>query len=1703
MHSAVPLMFTLCVLVILAFITPKLEAYTPVVYPTINNVTSLLSYSITKNSDDTRHQWNINCPTSTKVLFIFEIFEMYSAEVQVSQNNNGVDDIIFKCASCGALIPPQFESQMPSVSIVAFGVVDGNALTPSRFTVRFVNKLPISNPALLSLAFKYNMGYAHIVPVLLSNGKLPARTVQTWTINIQNGATSNNIKFALADLLFSAPGCVSKLTIYDSDDPSVRKQLYTGCASTDLIDNWLYSTTGKAYVVLDNSALNQDSFTSFRLTYLGDKGLFNCGSMNNVVDVLTETTAFLSDGSLPTFNNAGAMRYSMDCKWLIQPTEGIVTDTITLVFNWVSLKQGSQVVVYDSHNTSGAVLWDSGQQYYQGGYQGRSVTAPPPIVSSSKSLFVHYKSDGSEDNNYYGFYGEYFLNKPQSKGMGSRMTSLAMSSAVDINLPGKQDTYATNFNYKYVIAPDRIIPGSKITFAINAINLPNAEDTLIIYDGNAVNSSRIVVQLSGMTTPPLTWFQTKSDKALMVLSSQADSTNTGSLRLNYFSDGPNYHCGFTRNPVSLTAPSMALFDGSISNGAIYQAQDCQWVIEPPQSSGIFLFFLYFGVMGGALEIFNDEFDPTWGRYDLQSHRVAIIGNTLAVPSPMFLPYARVGFRYTTNGAPSGNGFRAYYFRQSSIRTIGSVPGDGIIRLFSSSMLNLGNNDRDDYIPPNLNLVYSIKPLQPDLPYIYFSFASMNLTSGHARLKLYDGASTSSPLIGTYYGANIASFSKTWIRTSSAQATLEFVSDGTVGNYGNFELSYYSSGPNSHCGFNVNPGRLKSQSMVFTDGSAASESMYRGQSCQWIIQPELSLNNYQTDGLLVLELLLSDLRGGGLEIYKGTSQIADNLLWRCVECQTLPRLLISDEGSMFVRFWTTSSSAATMGAGFKAVYWSTTAAVEAEWTQFNKAEGKVLEAPLGIVIPANNDNETVAWHLGLGNDLDGISAGEPGSIVYSPRIISSVSQSTTQTASKVRDGRSSSWPEFQATLTSTPLTCGMLSSNHTTMLSKENFGIRAMQWAGAYITSRAIGVGIHNSRGSFDTTISNSVNAQVKPASVCKYILDTGSTQSISISGKHLVGNSRLRIWGGKWGNDAVLYDSNNAAQYPPSLLLNGVVAPCGRSLILLELNETLAISANHGLNLRFVANAEATEGNTCNLYYISLLPKIIEKDPWIPYYIAMGALFGLCILFFFCMYLRKLSHKYYPENGCNPFKRIRIYRVVTPRHLAFTPRWDAFRNKFLGKGECVICQDKCKVFTLKPCNHKLCPEDLAGYLGAALGDISLFPVKCPLHFEGCTSTISDHIAKRVLDAVQFAKFNEFSDRSKYGEGMRCIFCNNYVNFPEEGKFSMVECPYCIQTFCIRCKKPWHFTSKCPLDGIDDSLDKWKKESGAAKCPACSKLIEKSDIETCNHMVHKITDGIPCIKDRTDFCYCCGEEVMPDYPHDEVKRPGVNHFPDGVYQKCRLIMQRERDSERDRLKRLRRMKNSNGAKREMSFTGLEIASDGRVAVDDDGWEKVPEYLLAEHREGRGAEARLGDAFDQQWDTEMAKARVTAKSELGDDSEEEEEEVVDLGQTVPSKQGQRSPTPSAPSTSPAITRNSGQVARSSQANSTPMREPQRTSLQQQGQRSSTPQQSYRQQPQQLQQQQQQQQQRNRASPAPKAVTPAQSPARRGTQRISPAS
>lgn len=115
-------------------------------------------------------------------------------------------------------------------------------------------------------------------------------------------------------------------------------------------------------------------------------------------------------------------------------------------------------------------------------------------------------------------------------------------------------------------------------------------------------------------------------------------------------------------------------------------------------------------------------------------------------------------------------------------------------------------------------------------------------------------------------------------------------------------------------------------------------------------------------------------------------------------------------------------------------------------------------------------------------------------------------------------------------------------------------------------------------------------------------------------------------------------------------------------------------------------------------------------------------------------------------------RKQRKYLRITPNHPRYSRHWDGIRNRFLPKGHCCVCKsDAPRVFFLR-CTHAVCVEDMQGYLEAALGDISQFPVKCPMHYEGCTGVVDARLAKRIFTEHQYGKFLEFSDRAIYGDG---------------------------------------------------------------------------------------------------------------------------------------------------------------------------------------------------------------------------------------------------------------------------------------------------------------------------------------------------------------
>lgn len=623
--------------------------------------------------------------------------------------------------------------------------------------------------------------------------------------------------------------------------------------------------------------------------------------------------------------------------------------------------------------------------------------------------------------------------------------------------------------------------------------------------------------------------------------------------------------------------------------------------------------------------------------------------------------------------------------------------------------------------------------------------------------------------------------------------------------------------------------------MISDGSPTSLPMYPSQNCLWVVSPI----DRNASTAVVLEILRIDLSGGTISVYDGLIANPSNLLLYCDECVLTSQLIIARSGELLVHF---SSSNNPSGTGFFGVYWT----INLE--EYNdSSNGKVLEIPSGISMDQTVDNSSLAWDLL-------VSTVESSMLRYSTSVVSTFSDDVT---ARTFDGRPTDVARFSSLQSPTSF-CGILKSSGEPFLDyPQQLRLSTTQLAGDYLRSSAQTKIILDIIPEEMNTRDISINIPFTPSTICKYRVHSEFSISLLIEVVSFNGtqDGHLLILGGLTGTDQMLLstDTSDISQLR-------VVAPCGKSTILLS--SKTDNSPYYSLLLTYSLNSN-DDGSVCREYIASLQQKPQSTVPWQAIIISVSLVGGLMILAIAYFLLhdrsnRSIIHRVSRKVNLRSVKVSQFQQIAT--HPRYTPAVDNLKNQFLPMGACCVCSAEKKVLSLG-CEHALCLECVQGNLEAALNDIGMFPVRCPMHFGGCDRLFDARIAKRVLKEGQYKRFLDFQDRAMYGEGLRCIFCDQYVNLPVDNSISIVSCPHCLQRFCIRCKQSYTVFHKCPLAHVDDSLEQWKKQSGAQRCPSCLKLIEKDGEETCNHMVHKVTDSIPCVRERTDFCYICGTEVL--------------------------------------------------------------------------------------------------------------------------------------------------------------------------------------------------------------------------------------------------
>lgn len=598
---------------------------------------------------------------------------------------------VFDCIGCGRDLPPMFSSRTGTIIIFIKGVIGVNFIS-SAFHLTYVAE-PVSfshvQSHYSSLSLSYNMAYGKLFP-LTAESKIPASAKTTWAISVP----SSQITFSFDSFPAQAAlACGAVLTIYDGSSTAAGI-LFNGSIASGLPSTWRYSSSGKVLAVLQNGPAQ--STCNFEVSYYADSSLYHCGSLF-APDILKSKSMILSDGSALQDN----MRRGETCTWRVLSGESApIYDTfytssasssgiadqdsrLTLLFSWVQLKTGGRVVVYNSDGIKGNVLWDS---------EGTNTVVPPPLRSTGTSLYVSYFSNSQLSTGFRGFRGEYLTRTLGSPGIGSQREVYSMSSALDITPPGyscygsdpEECVYTAGLDYSFLIKPLSIAAGGSISFIFSSIDLTSTGDSLTIYDG-VDYTAPVLARWEGQEAPhvfPFQWINSTGQVALVRFVSQniggkSGNFKYGGFKFSYYSDGPNYHCGFSTNPATLQSPNHVISDGSATVQSMLASQNCQWKVDPANSpGGVVLIFHKMDIDAGSSIIVYSQDETSGSRVVLVT-----ISNTKAIPAPI-TSKRKMYISYRTSSTPTGLGFLASYISAQGINTK-SGSKDGKIHLFCS------------------------------------------------------------------------------------------------------------------------------------------------------------------------------------------------------------------------------------------------------------------------------------------------------------------------------------------------------------------------------------------------------------------------------------------------------------------------------------------------------------------------------------------------------------------------------------------------------------------------------------------------------------------------------------------------------------------------------------------------------------------------------------------------------------------------------------------------------------------------------------------------------------------------------------------------------------------------------------------------------------------------------------------------------------
>uniref|UniRef100_A0A3B4F981 Cubilin n=1 Tax=Pundamilia nyererei TaxID=303518 RepID=A0A3B4F981_9CICH len=397
---------------------------------------------------------------------------------------------------------------------------------------------------------------------------------------------------------------------------------------------------------------------------------------------------------------------------------------------------------------------ESASAYMIGKYCGQN--SPAELFSSHNSLYFWFRSDHSVSAG--GFTVAW---QSQDPVCGEELTA----PYGNINSPGYPGNYPPSRDCYWTVTVD---PGLLITFAFGTLSLehhPNCNfDFLEIRDGLLSEDPVLGKYCSTASPPPI---QTTGPAAWIHFHSDFSVSDRG-FHITYTTSPSDPGCGgtFTDSEGVIISPNWP-------NNYNHNRQ-CIYLIRLPEGGQVALNFTdmdlesHSGCAFDYVEVRDGrtETDPLIGKY---------CGNT--PPAPVLSSSNVLWIRFKSDSSVSRAGFRAVY-------TVGEISCGGTL----SGSGQFHSPYHPNAYPHNKVCEWVIN--QPEGYVVTLDFLSFDVEGGSCRydyVEVRDGATSSSPLLGTFCGAEIPP------RLQSTQRSMyiKFTTDSSVSNHG-FEAAYDSA-----------------------------------------------------------------------------------------------------------------------------------------------------------------------------------------------------------------------------------------------------------------------------------------------------------------------------------------------------------------------------------------------------------------------------------------------------------------------------------------------------------------------------------------------------------------------------------------------------------------------------------------------------------------------------------------------------------------------------------------------------------------------------------------------------------------------------------------------------------------------------------------------------------------------------------------------